>query len=111
VSAAGLQDWLTAVAKEPLTSRRLYVLAQVHMAAGDMQARGGNEAASKELWLRGAKLLADQSQGSSPMALAVLGQLQLRLGQSEAAHQTALRIARTDFKHPLYLDLMTRLGR
>jgi serine/threonine-protein kinase len=110
VSTAALQNWLTAVAEQPFAGRRLYVVAQACLTLGDLHARAGDALASEAAWRQGVARLSSQGEGSNPMALAVLAQLQLRLAQPAIAHELSLRIARTDFQHTLYLDLVTRLA-
>jgi eukaryotic-like serine/threonine-protein kinase len=109
VPVAQVRDWLAARAADPLVSRMQYIAAQAHLVLGDAYSRGGDVRAARDQWEAGGVSLAGQTQ-ADPTTLTVRAQLQARLGDSAGARELADRVARTDFKHPAYVELAARLA-
>jgi len=88
---------------------RRRALAAVALALGDAQAARGLPQPARSRWEQGRTLLGDPL--GEPQSTAVLAQLQLRLGEAQAASRLADSLLAGPCRHPLVLDLFERLGR
>ena len=105
-----LAQWLQSTSAQSLSRRRRYVLGLAHLLLGDTYAGAGKRTASEAQWRSGTQLLEPLAVDAGPMAQAILAQLQLRLGDRDAARTLARQIGATDFRHPVYRDLLQRLS-
>lgn len=86
------------------------VLAQVLLARGDRRAGRGERAAAERDWRESLARLAPRAREGHPEAQALLASAHDRLGEAQAARLAAERLASTPYRHPLYAELIQRLG-
>jgi serine/threonine-protein kinase len=108
---AELLDGVASPAAEArtLSAARRRALAAMALALGDALAARGEPAAARSRWADGERLLGDAA--GEPVALALRGQLRLRVGSPQEAAALADTLQASPCRHPLVLDLFARLGR
>jgi eukaryotic-like serine/threonine-protein kinase len=89
------------------TRRRL--LAHMALQLGDALAAQGQPEAAPQRWQQAARVLGPTVE--EPLTQALRAQLLLRQGQAQEALTLADSLSSGPLRHPLYLDLLARLGR
>ncbi len=89
------------------TRRRL--LAHMALQLGDAMSAQGQPGAARQRWQQAARVLGQPAE--EPLTQALRAQLLLRQGRTQEALTLADSLSSGPLRHPLYLDLLTRLGR
>jgi hypothetical protein len=77
---------------------------------GDLLAAQGRAAEAHAAWAQAARRLAPISATGSANAMTLLGMLDVRLGDVQAARILADSVKATSYRHPAYADLLTSIG-
>ena len=92
-----------------LGGSRRRLLAHMALQLGDALAAQGQPEAARQRWQQAARLLGATVE--EPLTQALRAQLLLRQGQAQEALTLADSLSSGPLRHPLYLDLLARLGR
>ncbi len=86
------------------------VIGPAGLAEGDLLAGAARGAEARAVWQSTAGRLRPMAEHLDPAAMTLLGQLEFRLGDSQAARAWADRVGGTTYRHPAFADLQKRLG-
>ncbi len=82
----------------------------VGLALGDLRAAEGRQAEARAAWTAATASVRPGAEHLNPVAMTVLGALDLRLGSIQDARAWADRVQGTTYRHPAYADLLKQLG-
>jgi hypothetical protein len=77
---------------------------------GDLLARLGRDADARAAWSEAARSLRPLAGNGEARAMTLLGRLDVRLGDLQAAQVLADSVKATSYRHPAYADLLTSIG-
>jgi serine/threonine-protein kinase len=111
----GLARYLADVAAyehdgDQVTAQDIIVVADAELANGDLLRARGDAHGAALSWQAAATRLLPEAEHLSPEAMALLGQADWRLGRTQDARSWADRVMGTTYRHPVFADLLEKLG-
>jgi tetratricopeptide (TPR) repeat protein len=93
-----------------VTMEEIVPIGRNGLVEGDLLARLGRAADARAAWAQARRRVQPLAATGEPRAMTLLGHLDIRLGDLQAARVLADSVKATSYRHPAYADLLTSIG-
>ena len=93
-----------------VSTRDIDVISEAGLAYGDILMKNGSAREAQTAWKSAAARLRPLAEHLNPAAMTLLAQADFRLGGTQDARAWADRVMGTSYRHPVFADLLKKLG-